>query len=224
MSASCCSPSAELIRRRRRVLWTVLGVNASMFAVELIAGLIAGSVALQADSLDMLGDALVYGFSLWVVAGTEIARARTAQLKGLIMLGFGLGIALQLARKVVNGAPPDAAMMGGIGLLALAANAICLALLWQHRSDDMNMRSTWICSRNDILANVGVLVAALGVRAVGAAWPDVAVSLAIVALFLWSAGDVLRNASKSLRNARHTLHALCTQGVCPSNACRCPAA
>ncbi len=221
MSTACCSPSAELIRRRRRTLWTVLAINATMFVVELIAGLVAGSVALQADSLDMLGDTLVYGFSLLAVTGTDHARARAAQLKGVIMLAFGVGITIQLVRKVLGAAPPDATVMGWIALLALAANTACLAMLWQHRTDDLNMRSTWICSRNDILANVGVIVAALAVRQLGTAWPDVLVSLAIVVLFLTSATAVLREAHQALRTARRALVQLCRNNICPADSCRC---
>ena len=129
MSDSCCEPSALATGRRRRVLWIVLGINATMFVVELTAGLLAESVALQADSLDMLGDTLVYGFSLTVVAGTLSARARAAQFKGWIMAGFGVAVLAQIVVKIVNGSPPDPVLVTGVGFLALVANLACLRLL-----------------------------------------------------------------------------------------------
>jgi Co/Zn/Cd efflux system component len=202
MSDACCEPNAIDTGRRRRVLWIVLGINAAMFVVELSAGLIAGSVALQADSLDMLGDTLVYGFSLMVVGGSLSSRARAAQLKGWIMLGFGVAVLVQVIAKILSAAPPNALLISGTGLLALVANLTCLGLLYRHRSDDVNMRSTWICSRNDIAANLGVLLAAAGVAVTGSVWPDIAVSLCIVTLFLWSASAVLQAAARELRLAR----------------------
>lgn len=157
MGHACCSVSEVQTQQRRRTLRLVLGINAAMFVVEFVSGFLAGSVALQADSLDMLGDALVYGFSLAVIGGSLRVRARAAQLKGAIMLLFGLGVSAQVALKILSGAPPNAALVSGTGLFALAANLACVALLYRHRSDDLNMRSTWICSRNDIVANLGVL-------------------------------------------------------------------
>lgn len=201
MSDSCCAPTAFQTGRRRRVLWLVLGINALMFGVELVAGLVADSVALQADSLDMLGDTLVYGFSLAVVAGSVRARARSAQLKGVIMLLFGVAVAVQLVVKIVTGSAPDPLLVSVTAAVALIANVICLALLHRHRADDINMRSTWICSRNDIVANVGVVASAGGVAWLQSAWPDVLVSLAIVVLFLSSAYGVLRESSAALRPA-----------------------
>jgi Co/Zn/Cd efflux system component len=198
MGHACCSISEVQTQRRRRVLWVVLGINAVMFLVELTAGLVAGSVALQADSLDMLGDTLVYGFSLAVVAGSLRSRARTAQLKGAIMLLFGLAVLGQMVLEILGGIPPNAVIVSGTGALALVANLVCLALLTRHRTDDINMRSTWICSRNDIVANIGVLVSAVGVVTFASIWPDVIVSLGIVTLFLWSSVDVLRESRRTI--------------------------
>jgi Co/Zn/Cd efflux system component len=195
MSDSCCDPGEIHSARRRRVLWAVLWINAVMFVVELTAGLVAESVALQADSLDMLGDTLVYGFSLLVVAGSLRARARAAQLKGAIMLLFGLGVLAQVVWKILHGVPPQPVIVSWTGAAALAANLVCLALLVRHRTDDINMRSTWVCSRNDIVANLGVLASAAAVAAWASIWPDVIVSLLIVALFLGSARQVLREAA-----------------------------
>jgi Co/Zn/Cd efflux system component len=222
MGQACCSVSAVHTRQRRRVLWLVLGINAAMFAVELLAGILAGSVALQADSLDMLGDALVYGFSLAVVAGPLHSRARAAQLKGAIMLLFGLGVFAQVVIKILGGAPPDTQLVSGTAVLALAANLVCLIVLFRHRADDINMRSTWVCSRNDIAANLGVLASAAGGAVFASIWPDVAVSLGIVALFLWSAVNVLRESQQQLRTAfGPATTGLCHNGLCPAGACRC---
>jgi Co/Zn/Cd efflux system component len=223
----CCPPSDDLLKtaQRRRVLWLVLAINATMFLVELGAGLLAGSVALQADSLDMLGDTLVYGFSLAVVGRSLLWRARAAQLKGAIMLLFGLAVLGQVALKVLRGVPPDPTIVSGTGALALAANAACLGLLFRHRADDINMHSTWVCSRNDILANAGVILSGAGIAIFGSIWPDVVVSLAIVALFLRSARNVLAAARLEITPSRRTpATALCPNGICPAAACHCPAA
>lgn len=177
----------------------VLGINAAMFVVELTAGVLAGSVSLIADSLDMLGDALVYGFSLYVVARGARMKALAALFKGGIMAAFGLFALGQAIYKILFPVLPVAEAIGAFGLLALAANSICFALLWRHRADDINMSSVWLCSRNDIIANVSVLLAALGVWLTGAGWPDIAVGLALAALFLRSSMVVLRDATAELR-------------------------
>jgi cation diffusion facilitator family transporter len=196
---ACCDVRPAVSVRQRRVLAIVLGINGAMFAGEFVAGLLAGSVALLADSLDMLGDALVYGFSLYVVARGPAWQARAALLKGAIMAVFGAGVALEAVLKAVHGGVPVASAMGAVGLLALLANLTCLTLLWRSRDDDLNMRSAWLCSRNDVVANAGVLLAAAGVAITGAAWPDVAVGLGIAALVCASAVGVLRAAASQLR-------------------------
>lgn len=206
------------------MLWAVLGINAAMFVVELSAGLFAGSVALQADSLDMLGDTLVYGFSLAVVAGSLRARARAAQLKGWIMMAFGVAVLAQIVVKILRGGPPDPLVVSATGFLAFVANLTCLALLYRYRRDDVNMRSTWICSRNDIIANASVMVSAAGVAMLGSIWPDVLVSLGIVTLFVWSATTVLGDAAGELRRTPRPLAVLCRNGLCAADACRCAAA
>ncbi len=207
------------------MLWLVLAINGMMFLVELGAGLLARSVALQADSLDMLGDALVYGVSLAVVGRSAQWRGRAAQLKGAVMLAFGVAVLGQVVLKVLRGVPPDATIVTSTGALALVANLACLGLLYRHRSDDINMHSTWVCSRNDILANAGVILSAGGVAVFGSIWPDVLVSLAIVALFLRSATKVLAAAAGDLRASQEIPPvALCRNGICPATACHCAAA
>ncbi len=200
--ADCCSDKAcgiEALRNRQSsTLKIVLSINAAMFLVELTAGLLSGSVSLVADSLDMLGDALVYGFSIYVVARGARMKANAALFKGGIMAAFGLFVLGQAVYKIVFPQVPVFEAIGAIGLLALAANSICFALLWRHRVDDINMSSVWLCSRNDIIANVSVLVAAVGVWLTHSGWPDILVGFALAALFLRSALFVLRGAIKEL--------------------------
>lgn len=176
------------------MLRVVLAINMAMFLVELVAGLVASSTALLADSADMLGDAIVYGFSLYVIARGSAWQARAALLKGLIMAAFALGVLVEVGTKLVRGVIPSADLMSGVGLLALAANASVLVFLWRHRADDINMRSVWLCSRNDVVANAGVLLAAVGVAMTGSAWPDIAIGLGIAGLFGISAVAVIRGA------------------------------
>jgi cation diffusion facilitator family transporter len=202
--ADCCNDKAceidALRGRQSAMLKIVLAINAVMFVVELTAGLLGNSVSLVADSLDMLGDALVYGFSLYVVARGAAMKARAALFKGIIMAGFGFFVLSQAIYRIVVPQLPTFEAIGAIGLLALAANGVCFYLLWRHRTDDINMSSVWLCSRNDIIANVSVLFAAAGVWLTRSGWPDILVGLALAALFLRSALHVLRGAIKELRN------------------------
>jgi Co/Zn/Cd efflux system component len=190
----CCETPRAVAEQQRRVLQIVLAVNAAMFVLEFVAGLAASSTALLADSVDMLGDAIVYGFSLYVVGRGPVWQARGARLKGAIMAAFGVGVLADAVLKLLRGVVPSAEVMSGVGVLALAANACVLALLWRRRDDDVNMRSVWLCSRNDVLANGGVLAAAGGVALTGSGWPDLLVGLAIAALFTGSAIEVFRAA------------------------------
>jgi cation diffusion facilitator family transporter len=202
----CCEhKSEELITLRgehRKVLVLVLAINAVLFIVEAAAGLLAHSTALLADSLDMFGDALVYGFSLYVLWRSAEWKAKAALLKGTIMAVFGAGVFLEVIYKTVSGIVPSAETMGIIGVLVLLGNGICALLLFRYRSDDLNMRSTWLCSRNDIIANLAVLGAAIGVNAFDVSWPDILVGAAIAALFLKSASTVLRESFSELRLLR----------------------
>lgn len=201
--ADCCNNKAceidALRNRQSSVLKAVLGINAVMFLVELTAGLIGSSVSLVADSLDMLGDALVYGFSIYAVTGGTRMKAKAALFKGAIMAAFGFFVFGQVIYKIIFPLVPIFEVIGAIGFLALAANSVCFALLWRHRADDINMNSVWLCSRNDIVANVSVLFAAAGVWLTHSAWPDILVGLALSALFLRSALAVLRAAISELR-------------------------
>lgn len=178
------------------MLTIVLLINAAMFLVELIAGLAAHSTALISDSADMLGDAVVYGFSLYVVARGAVWQARAAIVKGVVMAAFAVGVLVEAAVKLAEGITPTASVMSFIAAVALAANTAVLVLLWRHRADDLNMRSAWLCSRNDVMANGAVLVAAGVVALTGSAWPDILVGLTIAALFGSSAFDVIRGAAR----------------------------
>jgi cation diffusion facilitator family transporter len=202
----CCESKmgelAALRLRQGRVLATVLAVNFTMFCVELGAGLLSGSTAVLADSLDMLGDSLVYGFSLFVLQRSLAWRARAALAKGLIMAAFGLGVLVEAGVRLRAGVPPLVPTMAGIAALALLANALCFFLLWRHRADDINLRSTWLCSRNDLIANGAVLVAAVLVAWSGSLWPDLIVGAAIAILFLRTASSVLGQSFSELARAR----------------------
>ncbi|EDZ66843.1 cation efflux family protein [Nitrosococcus oceani AFC27] len=170
-----------------------------MFFVEGWAGLLAHSTSLLADALDMLGDALVYGFSLFVLARSVRWQAGAALAKGGFMLVFGLGVLGEATYKVFYPIMPGVEMMGLIGGVALAANLVCFFLLYRHRSDNLNMRSTWLCSRNDLIANVGILLAAAGSYLLASRWPDILVGSLIASLFLSSAFSVLRQSLQALR-------------------------
>jgi Co/Zn/Cd efflux system component len=196
----CCS-ILKISKQQRRVFRSVLWINAIMFLLEAGAGVWSYSTTLLADSADMLGDSIVYGFSLYVIGRGAIWHARAALLKGVIMAAFGLGVLAQVIIKVLQEVTPAPEVMGVVGALALAANASCLMLLWRHRGDDINMRSAWVCSRNDVIGNVAVLLAAAGVSLTGAGWPDIAVGLLVAAVFCWSAILVIREARQELQNA-----------------------
>ena len=202
----CCEAKAEelvaLRDSQRRVLAVVLVVNIAMFCIEFGAGLLSGSTAVLADSLDMLGDSLVYGFTLYVLHRNLAWRARAALAKGVVMAAFGLGVLLESAIRLGVGVPPRVPLMVGTGALALIANAFCFFLLWRHRADDINLRSTWLCSRNDLIGNGAVLVAAVLVAWSESIWPDVIVGVGIAGLFLRTATSVLRESLTELGRAR----------------------
>jgi cation diffusion facilitator family transporter len=203
---SCCENKsnelAQLREQQSRVLYIVLAVNAVMFLGEFVAGWIIGSTALLADSLDMFGDASVYALTLYVLHRSVRVRAGAALFKGALMLLFGLLVIFEAVRKMLVGGVPDAQWMGVVAVIALAANGLCFALLYRHRSDDLNMKSTWLCSRNDLIANTSVILAAVLVGVTGSLWPDVIIGLAIAMLFLHSARQVLTESWAEWRQAR----------------------
>ena len=184
--------------RYRRVLWIALVVNAAMFAVELGAGFASGSVSLLADAIDFLGDAANYGVSLLVLTMAVAWRARAALLKSASMLLFGLFVAARALWALAYGVPPEALTMGAVGLLALAANVGVAVMLYAWRDGDANMRSVWLCTRNDALGNLAVMAAAAGVFGTGSAWPDLAVAAVMAALAITSGVTVMRQALREL--------------------------
>lgn len=205
MGTSCCSHNGQAADpdwHYRRVLWAVLAINAAMFAVEIGAGLAAGSASLQADALDFLGDAGNYAISLFVVGMALRFRAMAGLAKGATMGVFGLWVIGVTGWHALHGTLPHAFTMGAVGLGALVANAISFGLLWIYRGGDANMRSAWICTRNDVLGNIAVLLAALGVFGTGTGWPDVVVAAIMAGLALQGAATVLRQASSELHEAR----------------------
>lgn len=197
----CCDQSAELERLREwqsGTLKIVLAINAVMFGVIVAAGLYAGSTALLSDSLDNLGDALTYALSLYAVHLGHRMKARVAFFKGLLILLAALAVFAQIGYKLVNPTVPLFEVMGVFSLLALTANGVCLGLLWRHKTEDVNMNSVWECSRNDIAANISVLVAAAGVWATGSNWPDLLIASFLAVFFLRSASRVLSSARAEL--------------------------
>jgi Co/Zn/Cd efflux system component len=205
MADHCCTPpSLNLDRHRanpayRRALWAVLAINGAMFLVEIGAGLAAGSASLQADALDFLGDAANYAISLFVVGMALRYRATAAMIKGLTMGAFGLWIIGTVIRHALHGTLPSAVAMSAVGVTALVSNGVSFALLWKHRQGDANMRSAWICTRNDVLGNLAVLLAAVGVFGTGTGWPDIIVAAIMAGLALQGSAAVMRHAVAELR-------------------------
>ena len=201
-AACCCTPAPDPHRGNaayRRVLWTVLVINAVMFVVEIGAGLAAGSASLQADALDFLGDAGNYIISLAVLGMVLRYRAMAALAKGLTMGAFGLWVVGTVVWHAAMGTVPEPITMGIVGVAALIANAACAALLYAYRDGDANMQSVWICSRNDVLGNLAVLLAALGVFGTGTGWPDLVVAAIMASLALQGAIVVIRQAGVELQ-------------------------
>ena len=206
--SECCSDkecAIEVLKARQSTtLKIVLLINAVMFVVELASGLLAKSTALLSDSLDNLGDAATYGLSLYAVSRSPRAKAKVALFKGALIMTAGVFVLVQLGYRITHPEVPVFETMGIVSLLALAANAVCLALLWKHRTEDVNMSSVWQCSRNDIASNLAVFVAAGGVWLARSPWPDLVVGLALAALFLRSAVRVIKDALHALRDSSHS--------------------
>ncbi len=206
MSATCCRvPPADPHRGNRaykRVLWIVLAINAAMFIVEIAAGLATGSASLQADALDFLGDAGSYVISLAVVGMALRYRSLAALSKGLTMGAFGVWVVGIVVWHAISGTVPKPITMGVVGTAAFIANAACAVMLYAHRGGDANMQSVWICSRNDVLGNLAVLLAALGVVDTGTGWPDLVVAGIMATLALRGAFLVARQASFELQWSR----------------------
>lgn len=205
MGADCCGSgaafeglSADYMRR----LWIVIAINAAMFLVEMGAGALAGSRALQADALDFLGDAVTYGVSLAVIGTSIQVRARAALFKGVSLTLMGLWVFGATAYHVFILGVPRAEVMGVIGFVALAANMVSVLILLRYKDGDANVRSVWLCSRNDAIGNVAVMIAALGVWGTATRWPDLIVAAIMAGLFLYSSVQILRQALAELRSGQ----------------------
>lgn len=207
MADHCCASKGQELEKlarqsdQRRVLVTVLIINALMFVLEFSAGIVAGSTALMADATDMLGDALVYGVSIYALARSDRWKAGAAMFKGVFILALGVGIVVNVIAKVQSGIPPSSTLMLVFGAMALVANLACLRLLWRFRGHDVNMASTFECSRNDVISNVGVLVAAGAVALFNSPWPDIIIGSAMAVVFLRSSFRVMTDAAPQLRSA-----------------------
>ncbi|MDH3900676.1 MAG: cation diffusion facilitator family transporter [Gammaproteobacteria bacterium] len=199
-SDSCGSSLDTATAGERRILVIVLLINATMFAAEFSAGLMAGSTALLADSLDMLADAVIYAIGLFALGRASHWRARAALTSGLFQLALGAGIAIEAMVKLFVDGLPDTATMGLFGVLALVANSICFVLLTRFRDGDINLRATWICSRNDMIGNIGVLIAAGLVLWLDSGWPDIIIGLMIALIVMRSAYRIGAEAYAQLGN------------------------
>lgn len=207
MGAHCCNTETKPFEgaspRYRRILWIVIALNALMFGVEAVAGALAGSMALQADAMDFAADAATYGLTLYMIGKPDRWRATAALIKAgslAVMGAYVLGATLY--RVFVTGLP-EPIVMGAVGTAALAVNVTAALLLFRFRDGDANVRSVWLCSRNDAIGNVAVMLAALGVFGTGTAWPDLAVAAIMAGLFLYSSVSILRQSLGELRANRH---------------------
>ena len=206
MGASCCNntpPAFEgLSADYKRRLWLVIAINAAMFVVEIVAGALAGSRALQADALDFFADAATYGISLAVIGAPLAVRAKAAFAKGLSLTVMSLWVFGSTVYHVLVAGVPDAEVMGVVGVMALAANIASVLILVSYKDGDANVRSVWLCSRNDAIGNVAVMLAALAVWYTQTRWPDLIVAAGMAGLFLTSSVQILRQSWSELRVAK----------------------
>ena len=196
-----CASEMSSDRIDRRILWLVIALNAIMFGVEIVAGLEAGSLSLLADAMDFLGDTASYSLALYVMAKSMRWRAGAALLKGSVMLVFGLWVLSMAVMAIMGLHTPDPITMGAVGVLAFIVNVISALLVFRFSKGDSNLRSVWICSRNDALANVAVVIAASGVFTLQQGWPDIAVALIIAGLALFGSFQVITHALRDLKKA-----------------------
>ncbi len=211
MSAHCCHEGTERFEgaslRYRRILWIVIALNALMFGIEVVAGALAGSMALQADAMDFAADAATYGLTLYMIGRPDRWRAGAALIKGASLALMGAYVLGATLWRVFVADTPEPIVMGAVGFAALAVNVTAALLLFRFRDGDANVRSVWLCSRNDAIGNMAVMLAALGVLGTGTAWPDLAVAAIMAGLFLYSAVSILRQSLGELRRANGGLGA-----------------
>lgn len=204
MSSRCCDSGCStpvVSPGFRKALWVALAINLVMFIVEIVSGLRSGSVSLLADAIDFAGDAANYAITLTVLSMGAIWRSRAALVKGVSMLAFGVFVLARAGWAIYAGVVPEPLTMGVIGALALVANVVVALMLYAFREGDSNMRSVWLCSRNDALGNIAVMIAAAGVFGTGSGWPDFIVALIMAGLALTAGYSVVRQARQELRVA-----------------------
>lgn len=208
MGSSCCHKKQEDLestaKEHKKTLWIVLIINLLMFFVELVFGILSNSAALLADSLDMLGDAITYGSSIVVVSMSVTKKAKVAFLKAWIMLIFGLVVSAKCIYKAFALEAPDTSMMISVGGLAFLANLTCLILLNRHKNSDINMKSVWICSRNDIIANTSVICAGFAVAYFHTPYPDILVGIGLSVLFIHSALGIFKDVKETLHRQQES--------------------
>ena len=197
---SGCSSNTLITPKYRKILWVALAINAVMFFVEVVGGFNASSVSLMADAIDFFGDAMNYAISLLVLSMSLMWRARAAFFKGITMGLFGLFVLASAIWSFIDDKVPEPYTMGLIGMLALVANASVALMLYAYREGDANMRSVWLCSRNDAIGNLAVILAAVGVFGSGRAWPDLLVALIMAGLGLSASIQVSRQALRELKH------------------------
>ena len=195
MAEDCCSIEVDSAEQAR-ILWIVLGINAAMFVAEFVAGLIAQSTGLIADSLDMLADAAVYGVSLYAVGRSAGLKRRAAMLSGVLQVMLALSVAGEILRRTIVGSEPEPTFMIGVSLIALVANVICLALIAKHRDGEVHMRASWVFSKNDVIANVGVIAAGGLVLLLDEHWPDLVIGSLIVIVVFRGGISILADAKR----------------------------
>ena len=194
---SGCDCSIEVKdKEQSRILITLLVINGVMFVAEIIAGILGDSTALIADSLDMLADASVYAIGLYAVGKSLLVKAKAAHLSGIFQIVLGLGVLFDIIRRFVVGSEPEPLFMIGVGLVALIANSICLVLIYQHRQGEVHMRASWIFSKNDVIANLGVITAGLLVAWLGSPWPDLIIGLVIASIVIRGGFHIMKDANK----------------------------
>lgn len=186
-----------------RVLWIIIALNGGMFLVEMFAGHHAESQSLLADALDFAADALTYGISLWAIGKAPAIRSRAALLKGYSLLIMAIAVLGSTFYRIVFHASPDAPVMGMVSILAFIANMLSVLLLYRWRNGDANIRSVWLCSRNDAIGNIAVMAAAIGVFGTGTAWPDLIVATIMASLFTRSAVQIIRHARDEMQPSEH---------------------
>lgn len=210
MSGSCCGSNKKfdgMDPKYKQVLWIVISINAAMFAVEMFGGALAGSQALKADALDFLGDALTYGISLWAIGKSLSTRANAALFKGLSLLLMGGWVFFSTVYQFFILQAPVAPLMGSIAVMALIANVASVLLLMRYKDGDANVRSVWLCSRNDAISNVLVILASVAVFVTASAWPDLIVAVIMAFIFTRSALQIIKQALAERREAKSNCEA-----------------